>query len=52
MYHNKDIKVSVEYNSEYEMFVIKDENGKVRKPVYYASNDLADCIPEDFKEFK
>jgi NTP pyrophosphatase (non-canonical NTP hydrolase) len=52
MYHNKGVKVSVEYNSEYEMFVIKDENGKVRKPVYYVSNDLVDCIPEDFKEFK
>ena len=41
------IAVKVEYNSEYELFVIKDTKDKVLKPIGFESNDLSNCIPED-----
>lgn len=39
------INVSVTYNSEYDVFVIKDLQDKVRKPVNFVSNALDDCVP-------
>jgi hypothetical protein len=46
-YEQNGIQVKVEYNSEYELFVIKNMKDKVMKPVGFSSNDLSDCIPED-----
>lgn len=39
-----------EYNEEYQVYVIKDANDKVRKPVDFVSNDLLDCIPSELQE--
>jgi hypothetical protein len=38
-------KYEVEFNSEYELFVIKNWNDKVMKPIDFESNDLSSCIP-------
>lgn len=46
-YEQDGIQVKVEYNSEYELFVIKNMKDKVMKPIGFESNDLSDCIPED-----
>lgn len=46
MYDRQGIDVQVRYNSEYDVFVIKDENDKVRKPSNFVSNDLKNCVPE------
>jgi len=46
MYDKQGIDVQVTYNSEYDVFVIKDENDKVRKPSNFVSNDLSPYIPE------
>lgn len=46
-YEQEGVQVKVEYNSEYELFVIKNMKDKVMKPVGFESNDLSDCIPED-----
>lgn len=47
MYEEDGVQVTVEYNSEYELFVIKNLKDKVMKPVGFESNDLSNCIPED-----
>ena len=46
-YEQEGKQVTVEYKSEYELFVIKDLKDKVMKPLGFESNDLSDCIPED-----
>lgn len=46
-YEEEGTQVTVEYNSDYELFVIKNLKDKVMKPVGFESNDLSDCIPED-----
>jgi hypothetical protein len=46
-YEEDGIPVTVEYNSEYELFVIKNWNDKVMKPIDFESNDLSNCIPAD-----
>lgn len=45
-YFEKGIKVRTEYNSKYRVFVIKDENDKVRKPLDFVSTDLSKYVPE------
>jgi hypothetical protein len=40
-----NVNVSVTYNSAYDLFVIKDDQDKVRKPINFVSNALDDCVP-------
>ncbi len=35
----------VVYNAEYNVCILKDENGKIRKPKNFVSVYLADCVP-------
>lgn len=37
--------INVTYNSAYDVFVIKDADDKVRKPLDFKSNNLEDCVP-------
>lgn len=37
--------INATYNSAYDVFVIKDANDKVRKPLDFKSNNLDDCVP-------
>ena len=46
-YEEEGIQVTVDYNSDYDMFVIKNLKDKVMKPVGFESNDLSNCIPAD-----
>ena len=46
-YEEEGTQVTVEYNSDFELFVIKNLKDKVMKPVGFESNDLSNCIPED-----
>jgi hypothetical protein len=50
MYEEEGIVVNVEYNSEYELFVVKNWNDKVMKPIGFESNDLSNCIPKELLE--
>jgi hypothetical protein len=47
MYEEDGVAVDVHYNSEYELFVIKNWNDKVMKPIGFESNDLSNCIPKE-----
>jgi hypothetical protein len=47
MYEEDGIVVNVEYNSYYDLFVIKNHNDKVMKPIDFESNDLSNCIPKE-----
>jgi hypothetical protein len=47
MYEEEGSVVNVEYNSEYELFIIKNWNDKVMKPIGFESNDLSNCIPKE-----
>lgn len=49
MYERQGVDVKVEYKSEYDAYVIKDVNDKVRKPSNFVSNNLKDCIPENLQ---
>ena len=35
-----------EYKPKHDVWVIKDENGKIRKPLDFVPVDLSDCIPD------
>ena len=50
-YFEKGTKVRTEYNAKYRVFVIKDENDKVRKPLDFVSTELSKYVPEGL-EFK
>lgn len=50
MYEEEGSVVNVEYNSEYELFVVKNWNDKVMKPIGFESNDLSNCIPKELLE--
>ncbi len=51
-YAKQGVTTTMEYNEKYGRWVIKDTNGKIRKPVGFVSNDLSNCLPEGFSEFK
>ena len=46
-YEQEGVQVTVEYKSDFELFVIKNMKDKIMKPVGFESNDLGDCIPVD-----
>jgi hypothetical protein len=46
-YMNRGVPVDVQYNEEYQVFVVKNEQDKVMKPFSFKSNDLSNCIPEE-----
>ena len=46
MYTDLGIDVMAKYNEEYNMFVIIDKAGKVRKPIGYEKCDVSDFIPQ------
>lgn len=46
MYADQGVQCKAEYNQQYDVFVIKDMNNKVRKPVGFVSNDLSIYVPE------
>jgi DhnA family fructose-bisphosphate aldolase class Ia len=50
MYEEDGVAVDVHYNSEYELFIIKNWNDKVMKPIGFESNDLSNCIPKELLE--
>lgn len=45
-YNAQNINVSYTYNPEYNRYVIKDSNQKVRKPFNFVSTDLTQYVPE------
>ena len=48
-YKSKGIEVVSEFNKEYCVYVLRDTNGKVRKPINFKSVSIEDCIPEGVK---
>jgi hypothetical protein len=42
--YNKEFELSV--NEKYNVYVIRDKNGKIRKPEGFVSVDLSDCVPK------
>lgn len=46
-YKEQGVKVYADYNSEHNLFVIKDMNNKIRKPVGFVSNSLVQFIPKE-----
>jgi hypothetical protein len=36
------------YNKKYNVYVLKDESGKIMKPTGFKSVDLSDCVPANF----
>jgi len=50
-YHKENKEVTVEYNRENNVYVLKDQNDKVRKPLKFTRVDLSKFVPKDV-EFK
>lgn len=44
-YTNKGINLIADWSNKYQCWSLKDEHGKVRKPVGYVSNDLSEFVP-------
>ena len=49
-YKEQGVKVYAEYNHEYNLFVIKDMNNKIRKPVGFISNSLVQFVPQQLQQ--
>ncbi len=48
MYLAKGISTHIKYNSEFDVFVIKNsDTGKILKPINFVPNDLSDCVPQE-----
>lgn len=45
-YNSQNINVSYTYSPEYNRYVVKDSNQKVRKPYNFVSTDLTQYVPE------
>ena len=45
-YTKKGIQVESNYNDYLKVYILKDANGKVRKPIDFESNDLKCCISD------
>lgn len=45
-YNDKGITVDVEYNKDYDAYVLKDENNKVRKPLKFKKVNLEEFKPK------
>lgn len=45
-YNAQNIHVSYTYNAKHKRYIIKDSNGKVRKPLGFTSTDLTKYVPE------
>jgi hypothetical protein len=43
-YMDKGVKVDVHYDQDSGLYSLKDESGKVRKPVWYKACDLSSCF--------
>lgn len=41
------VTTNLSYNPQYNVFVIKDENNKIRKPVGFVSNNLSKFVPKE-----
>lgn len=41
------VTTHLSYNPQYNVFVIKDENNKIRKPVGFVSNNLSKFVPKE-----
>lgn len=48
-YEAKGIPVKISYNELYDVYVLKDENNKVRKSVKFVKADLSSCVPSELK---
>ena len=46
-YEQEGIVVKVEYNSDYDLFVVKNTKDKIMRPIDFESNDLSNCIPTE-----
>ena len=49
-YNNQNINVSYTYNPEYNRYVIKDSNQKVKKPWNFTPTDLTQYVPEELRK--
>jgi len=47
-YKDKNVQVGISFNPVYNRWVIKDINGKYKKPVEFVDNDLSDCFIKEF----
>jgi hypothetical protein len=45
MYKQQGVDVTSSFNEEHNCFVIRDNQGKIRKPQGFLSNDLSGCVP-------
>lgn len=50
MYLDKGIDMIVEYNQVFERWIVKDQQGKVRKPIGFKSVELDDLVPSEVKD--
>lgn len=49
-YNNENIHVTYSYNEDYKRYVLKDSNGKIRKPINFTSTDLTKYVPEELQK--
>lgn len=49
-YNRENTNVSYSYNPEYDCYVIKDGNQKIRKPHNFVSTDLTQYVPEELRK--
>lgn len=45
-YMNEGVIILVEFNTDYNSFILKDTNNKIRKPYGFVSNNLSKFVPK------
>lgn len=50
-YQGRGVDTEYSLNNKYNVYVVKDTNGKVRKPADYCSTDLSKHVPADIQDF-
>lgn len=45
-YNSQDLKITIEFNIDYNSYILKDSNNKIRKPYGFISNNLSKFVPE------
>ena len=49
-YNKENVNVHFTLNEKYKLFVVKDSNGKLRKPYNFKSTDLTKYVPKELQE--
>ena len=52
MYKELDIPITLQYDEDFDMYAVVDENGKIRKPKAYKNCDVQKYCPQNWEQLE